>query len=84
MIGPGDIVLDGNPVPPIRGTAAHPHFSAGVYFGKTIAISVRPTAEYLSYNFGHFSCTTASNLTKITETPQRRRTMFVVARIDAF
>jgi len=23
-------------------------------------------------------------LTKITETPQRRRTMFVVARIDAF
>ena len=30
------------------------------------------------------SCMTASNLTKITETPQRRRTMFVVARIDAF
>jgi len=23
-------------------------------------------------------------LTKITETPQRRRTMFVIARIDAF
>jgi len=35
-LGPGDIVLDGNPVPPIRGTAAHPQFSAGVHFGKTI------------------------------------------------
>jgi len=77
FLGPGDIVLDGNPVPPIRGTAAHPQFSVRVYFGKT-------TADYLSYNFGHFSCTTASNLTKITETPQRRRTMCVVARIDAF
>jgi len=25
-LGPGDIVLHGNPVPPIRGTAAHPNF----------------------------------------------------------
>ena len=71
-LGPGDIVLDGNPVttPP-----SYPQFSARVYFGKPIAISA--TAEYLSYNFGHFSCKTASSLTKITETPQRRR-------IDAF
>jgi len=30
------------------------------------------------------SCMTASNLTKITVTPQWSRTMFVVARIDAF
>ena len=37
FLGPGDIVLDGNPVPPIRGTAAHLQFLAGVYFGKTIA-----------------------------------------------
>ena len=29
--------LHGNPVPPSRGTAAHPQFSARVYFGKTIA-----------------------------------------------
>ena len=42
-LGPGDIVLDGNPVPPISGTADHPQFSAGVYFAKT-------TAEYLSYS----------------------------------
>jgi len=33
---PGDIVLHGNPVTPIRGTAAHTQFSAGVHFGKTI------------------------------------------------
>jgi len=36
-LGPGDMVLHGNPVPPIRGTAAQPEFSARVYFGKTIA-----------------------------------------------
>jgi len=38
-LGLGDIVLDGNPVPPIRvtATAAHPQFSARVYFGQTIA-----------------------------------------------
>ena len=36
-LGQGDIALDGNLVPPIRGTAAPPQFSARVYFGKTIA-----------------------------------------------
>ena len=38
-LGLGNIVLDGNPVPPIRvtATAAHPQFSACVYFGQTIA-----------------------------------------------
>ena len=34
-LGPGDIVLDGNPAPPTdRGTAAPPHFSAHVYYGR--------------------------------------------------
>jgi len=32
-LGPGHIVLDWNPAPPIRGTAA-PQFSAGVYCGQ--------------------------------------------------
>ena len=59
-----------------------PNFRPVSILEKRSAVSA--TAEYWSYNFGHFSCMTASNLTKITETPQRRRTMFVVARIDAF
>ena len=33
-LGPGDIVLDGDPVPPKRGTAG-PQFSAHVYCGQT-------------------------------------------------
>ena len=39
VLGPGDIVLDGNPAPPSteRGTAAPPHFSARVYCGQTVA-----------------------------------------------
>jgi len=45
---------------------------------------ISATAEHLSDNFGHFSCMTASNLIKITETPQGRRMMFVIARIDGF
>jgi len=37
-LGPGDIVLDGDPAPfTERGTAAHPHFSARVYCGQTVA-----------------------------------------------
>jgi len=37
-LGPGDIVLDGDPAPSTeRGTAAHPHFSARVYCGQTVA-----------------------------------------------
>jgi len=36
-LGPGGIVLDGNPAPPMeRGTAA-PHFLAHVYYGQTVA-----------------------------------------------
>jgi len=37
-LGPGDIVLDGDPAPSPteRGTAA-PHFSAHVYCGQTVA-----------------------------------------------
>ena len=37
-LGPGDIVLDGNPAPPPteRGTAS-PHFLADVYCGQTVA-----------------------------------------------
>ena len=81
-LGPGDIVLHGNQVPPIRGTAAHPQFWPVSILEKRSAISA--TAEYLSYNFRHFSCMTASNLIKITETPQGRRMMFVIARIDGF
>jgi len=81
-LGPGDIVLDGNPVPLSGAQQPTPNFRPVSILEKRSPISVN--AEYLSYNFGHFSCTTASTLTKITETPQRRRTMFVVARIDAF
>jgi len=33
--GPGDIVLDGDPAP-LKG-AQHPHFSAHVYCGQTVA-----------------------------------------------
>jgi len=35
-LGPGDIVLDGNPAPPKKGTAPTPsQFSAHVYCGQT-------------------------------------------------
>ena len=45
-IGPGHIVLDGDPAPPPkRGTAA-PHFSAHVYCGQTRS-TVSATAEHL-------------------------------------
>jgi len=33
---PGDSVLDGDPAPPMEGTAA-PNFSAHVYCGQTVA-----------------------------------------------
>jgi len=33
---PGDIVLDGEPDPPERGTAAPTHFSVHVYCGQTV------------------------------------------------
>jgi len=37
-LGPGDVVLDGDPpLPTDRGTAAPPHFSAHVYCGQTVA-----------------------------------------------
>jgi len=37
-LGPGDIVLDGDPAFPMeRGTAAVPHFPAHVYCGQTVA-----------------------------------------------
>jgi len=35
-LGPGDVVLDGDPALPERGTAA-PFFSAHVYCGQTVA-----------------------------------------------
>jgi len=49
-LGPGHIVLDGNPAPPERGTAAQqsPLFSAHVYCGQTVAhVKRSPTAELL-------------------------------------
>jgi len=36
-LGPGHIVLDGDPVGTQRPTAAPPHFSARVYCGQTVA-----------------------------------------------
>jgi len=37
-LGPGDIVLDGDPASPTeRGTAALDHFSAHVYCDETVA-----------------------------------------------
>jgi len=35
-LGPGDIVLDEDPVPPKRGHSS-PHFSADVYCGQTVS-----------------------------------------------
>ena len=36
-LGPGDIVLGGDPAPPMeRGTAAPPHFLAHVYCVQTV------------------------------------------------
>ena len=81
-LSPGQIVLDGDPAPPPQKNGHSPHFRPMSSVAKRSPISA--TAEHLSDNLGHFSCMTASNLTKITETPQRRRTMFVVARIYAF
>ena len=43
-LGPGDIVLDGDPVPPNK-KGHSPQFSAHVYYGKTVPISA--TAEHL-------------------------------------
>jgi len=38
-LGPGDIVLDGNPAPPTeRGTAAPPHYSAMSTVAKRLPI----------------------------------------------
>ena len=34
-LGPGDIVLDGDPAPPNKGHVQHPHFSAHVCCGQT-------------------------------------------------
>ena len=81
-LGPGQIVLDGDPAPPLKKNGTAPNFRTMSIVAKRSPISA--TAEHLSDNLGHFSCMTASNLTKITVTPQRRRTMFVIARIDAF
>jgi len=36
-LGPGDIVLDGNPAPPMEWSTAAAHFSAHVYYGQTVA-----------------------------------------------
>jgi len=48
-LGPGDIMLDGDPAPQRKG-AQHPppHFSAHVYCGQIVAISA--TAELLLFN----------------------------------
>jgi len=35
-LGPGDIVLNGDPAPPQKGTQQLPHFSAHVYCGQTV------------------------------------------------
>jgi len=40
-LGPGHIVLDGDPAPPLSKKRAHPEFSAHVSCGQTVA--------YLSY-----------------------------------
>ena len=36
-LGPGDIVLDGDPAPPRKGAQQSPTFSAHVYCGQTVA-----------------------------------------------
>ena len=37
VIGPGDIVLDGDPAPPTQKNAQNPQFLAHVYCGRTVA-----------------------------------------------
>ena len=36
-LGPGHIVLDGDPAPPQKGGQSSPYFSAHVYCGQTVA-----------------------------------------------
>jgi len=46
-LGPGDIVLDGNPAPPWREAQQPPHFSANVCCG--LWPNGRPSQQLLSY-----------------------------------
>jgi len=57
-LNPGDIVLDGDPAPPKRGTAS-PQFSARLYFGQTVGGIKMPLildgAQLLPPKRGQFS-----------------------------
>jgi len=51
-LGPGDIVLDGDPAPPSERGTAPPLFSAHVYCGQTVAhlsIAVQPVLLHVTY-----------------------------------
>jgi len=52
-LGPGDIVLDGDPAhPPKRGTAP-PHFSVLVYYGQTAGWIKMPSGTEVGLSPGH-------------------------------
>ena len=51
-VGPGDIVLDGDPAPPKRGTAA-PHFSAHAYGGQMAGWIKMPFGTEAGLGPGH-------------------------------
>jgi len=49
-LGPGDIVLDGDPDPTTkRGTAAHPHFGPCLFRPMSIVANGRPSQQLLSF-----------------------------------
>ena len=51
-LGPGDIVLDGDPAP-LPKKATEPHFSAHVYCGQTAGWAKIPTGTEIGLGPGH-------------------------------
>jgi len=51
--GPGHIVLDGDPAPPKRGTAAAPQFSGHVHCGQTAGWIKMPLGTEVGLGPGH-------------------------------
>jgi len=58
VLGPADIVLDGDPAPHTERGTATPHFSAHVYCGQTVAISLL----LLRYSFAQFEVSVRRSL----------------------
>jgi len=52
-LGPGDIVLDGDPAPPQKKRHSSPHFSAHVYYGQTAGWIKTPFDMEVGLSPGH-------------------------------